>query len=699
MPSPSGPVLGESRATIVYRPVRRMYSIPSGDRDLLREVVRHASKHWGGILDLIAVEETPGLWTGFDRFCAGAGDPDRVIVVGRDDVDEMARYEALVPTTDQELVTFRSHLYPADAGVQASTEVWQPLTADPKASLFAAMSWGEPSASLLDLDYELARDAPVPTNPSGEEWAMPPERIVEQAVLGTTTLEQSARGLLVRTGSGVQQYPFVFIGIASADDLDALTYFWNIRALLAPYRIRVVALPLWARPDDLSKVRQDIMAMLGLTTNSEPDVGLCIVRGEDAAAAARLMQDGLGFVRYMGDKLSTFYPARTREGAPTYALTRPSLPASVLIQAASSAEYPVLAGSELGLLITRPEGIPEGVVEVIGVPELTLPRRRNIASRVVDGTRLTASGAAWMGLGNGEFRAKVLPDREVVTALLGYHGIAATPSDWGAAADRTLVLLGGVEGVEPLASDGALHVIDLLAERGPYQRTGSGRPRPEPLEALTLATVASRLAPNTPFGTKSAAAPIIDALVRAGIVFPGVRIVCVRCEADEWRAIDDVRSEMVCARCRAAIRFSALPPGRLPEESAWEYRLNAVLVWPLDQGVIPGLLAMRRIRRDAAVRARLFFGQTLTGPGVSGEIDIVGALDRDPVAAEVKLGPIMTAEEIDRTMVAAERMRGIAYFATAATTWDPATTSLLAQAIAARPGVRVRQLLRQDLTS
>lgn len=244
-----------------------------------------------------------------------------MIVVGRDDVDEMARYEALVPMTDQELVTFRSHIYPADAGVQASTEVWQPLSADAKANLFAAMSWGEPSASLLDLDYERARDAPVPTNPAGDEWAMPLERIVNQAALGTTTLEQSGRGLLVRTGSGVQQYPFVFVGIASADDFDALTYFWNIRALLAPHRIRVVALPLWAEPDDLAKVRQDIVAMLGSTTNSEPDAALCVVRGEDAAAAARLVEDGLGFVKYTGDKLSTFYPARTREGEPTYALT------------------------------------------------------------------------------------------------------------------------------------------------------------------------------------------------------------------------------------------------------------------------------------------------------------------------------------------------------------------------------------------
>jgi hypothetical protein len=359
----------------------------------------------------------------------------------------------------------------------------------------------------------------------------------------------------------------------------------------------------------------------------------------------------------------------------------------------------VLAGSELRLLIARPEGIPEGVVEVIGVPELTLPRRSTIASRVVAGTRLTAAGAAWMGLSNGEFRAKALSDREVVTALLALHSVAATPSDWGTAADRTLALLGGIEGVGPLASDGALHVIDLLAGRGPYQRTGSGRPRPEPFDALPLATIAGRLAQTTPFGTKAAAAPIIDALVRAGIVFPGIRVTCVRCDADDWRAIDDVRSEMVCTRCRASIRFSAMPPGRLPEESAWEYRLNAVLLWPLDQGVIPGLLAMRRMVRDATVRARLSFGQVLNGPGVAGEIDIIGAIDRDPVAAEVKLGPSMTSGEIERTMAAAERIRGIAYFATAAPSWDPETTALLAQAITSRPDMRVRHLLRRDLSS
>jgi hypothetical protein len=571
--------------------------------------------------------------------------------------------------------------------------------ADPKASLFAAMSWGEPSASLLELDYDRANAAPVPTNPSGDEWAMPLGRIVDQAVLGATTLDQSARGLIVRSGTGVQQYPFVFIAIASADDVDALTYFWNVRALLAPYRIRVVALPVWVPVDSLAQVRRNVAALLGSTTNTEPDAAVCVARGEDAVAAELLAQDGLGLTKYTGDKLSTFYPARNRVGAPTFALTRPSLPASVLIQAASSAEYPVLAGSELRLLIARPEGIPEGVVEVIGVPELTLPRRASIASRVAGGTRLSAAGAAWVGLGNGEFRAKVLSDREVVTALLAHHSVTATPSDWGAAADRTLALLGGIEGVEPPASDGALHVIDLLAERGVYQRVGSGRPRPEPLGALPLATIASRLAQATPFGTKAAAAPIIDALVRAGVVFPGIRVACLRCEADDWRAIDDVRSEMVCTQCRAPIRFSAMPPGRLPDEAAWEYRLNAVLIWPLDQGVIPGLLAMRRMIRDATARARLSFGQVLTGPGVSGEIDIIGALDREPVAAEVKLGPRVTADEIDRTIAVAKRLRGIAYFATAAMNWDADTSALLAQAIAAEPDVRVRQLFREDLTS
>jgi LSD1 subclass zinc finger protein len=370
-----------------------------------------------------------------------------------------------------------------------------------------------------------------------------------------------------------------------------------------------------------------------------------------------------------------------------------------LIQAAVSSEYPVLVANEIRLPIGRPDTIPESAVEVIGVPELTLPRRSNIAALVAGGTRLTAAGAAWIGLGNGEFRAKVLSEREVVLALLAHHGITARPSAWAAAADRTLALLGGMSGVEPLASDGALHVIDLLAERGPYQRSGSGRPRPEALESLPLATIASRLAGKTPFGTKAAAGPLVDALVRANIVFPGLRAKCGRCDADYWRVIDDIRSEMVCSGCRTPIRFSLMPPGRSSEEAPWEYRLNEVLVWPLDQGVIPGLLAMRRMRRDAVVRARLVFGQTLSGPGITGELDVVGALDRDPVVSEVKLGPSMNSEEIKLTMATAERIRGIAYFATTAIQWDAATVALLAEAIAARPNLPVRQLLRSDLVA
>jgi len=693
--------LAASRATLVYRPVRRLYSIPH-DLDLCREVVRHSSQRWGGLLDLIAVEETRGEWTPFDRQCAEAAAPDRLLVVGHTPEDELERLKLFTQRGPFDMVTFRSHRYELDAPAPiAHAELVSPVSCNPEGSLFDAMSWGDPSPSLLDLDHDMAHSARASPCPTGEKWAMPAHRIFRQALLGTTILDETAARLSVRTGSMVFEVANVLVAVAHSADIDALTYFWNLRALFCPYGIRVVPLPLWAEGEELREIGAEFRGSLGSRVKSQPEVVVHVARSDDRAPTERLITEILGLTLYTGRPSFSIGGAHERSGNVTAAIYRPALPDQELIQAEATSEYPVVVGSEMRLHIVHPSSVPTtgaSVVEVIDVPDFAVPPRRTLAELIAPGARITRFGLAATGLSNGEFRVHIPSDNEVVHALLAAHGLMGATSAWGSAAERTLALLGGPSALDALASDGALNVLNLLASRGPYERPSTGRPHPEPLEAWVLGDIAGQVGTHSSV-TRAAVIPALDRLVRSGLVLLGARVECERCGSDYWRAVDDLRSEMTCTGCRAPVYFGAMSGRAGGLEHRWEYRLNEVMAWILDQGVIPGLLARRCISRDARARASLLLGQQLSGAEVLGEIDIVGALDRRPMVAEVKEGANLGEAEVLRTLAIADRLRATAYFATTAHEWDEASADLLSRMTKDRDKGSIRTVVRSELLS
>jgi hypothetical protein len=286
-------------------------------------------------------------------------------------------------------------------------------------------------------------------------------------------------------------------------------------------------------------------------------------------------------------------------------------------------------------------------------------------------------------------------DRRIFDVLAGRAGLAMTLGPWGEAAQRTLGLIGGLPGVGVLQDDVALRVLGTLAD---LREGGSGRPRPDEKSAFAMSDIASRLWPGDSTKGKKSVALALDRLVQAGLVFAGLRTTCEACGTAEWRIVDDVRSEMVCRGCRAPLPLRLKTERYDHIEPTWEYRENQLLVWPVSQGVLPGLMALKVLAGSATHRVRYLLGQEIDGVG---EIDALMTIDRDVAVLEVKAGAELKEVEIERTVSLARRLNARAIFATESAGWAPPTLERLRERAQtereAEVPVAVQSLTREHL--
>jgi hypothetical protein len=213
-----------------------------------------------------------------------------------------------------------------------------------------------------------------------------------------------------------------------------------------------------------------------------------------------------------------------------------------------------------------------------------------------------------------------------------------------------------------------------------------------------MSDIASRLWPGDPTKGKKSVAAALDRLVQAGLVFAGLRITCEACGTAEWRIVDDVRGEMVCRGCRAPLPLRLKTERYDHLEPTWEYRENQLLVWPVSQGVLPGLMALKVLAGSATHRFRYLLGQEFEGVG---EIDALMTIDREVAVLEVKAGAELKEVEIERTVSLARRLNARAIFATESAAWGAPTLQLLRERAQtereAEVPVAVQSLTREHL--
>ncbi len=403
---------------------------------------------------------------------------------------------------------------------------------------------------------------------------------------------------------------------------------------------------------------------------------------------------------YTDKKLHSFWPARRRESPPSVAYSVPRLPEFQRLSAGQSAEYPVQIADELRIQLAPPDQLPQSggsiALDLIDFSPVVMPRRVELAHLAHPSARATAAGLSWTGwFRRAEWSVRVPSDRRIFETLVARSGLEMSASPWGEAAQRTLGLVGGLDGVTVLQDDVALQLLDTLADR---REGSSGRPRTDEKSAMAMAEIASRIWPEDSHRGKGEVAPALDRLVQAGLVFAGLRTTCEACGTAEWRIVDDVRTEMVCRGCRAPLPLRLKSDRYDHLEPTWEYRENQLLVWPVSQGVLPGLMAVKVLAGSAQHRFRFLLGQLLTGIG---EVDALLTIDRDVGVLEVKVGAELTDVEVERTLEAARRLGGRAIFATQSAEWTADTLARLQAAAEAGRGAevpfRVQSLTRDHL--
>lgn len=89
------------------------------------------------------------------------------------------------------------------------------------------------------------------------------------------------------------------------------------------------------------------------------------------------------------------------------------------------------------------------------------------------------------------------------------------------------------------------------------------------------------------------AVPIVEWLVEKRILLRGSILSCQKCELRRWYPVNRLAETVVCDGCRAE---SSRPLG--VRALNWSYRLNELVAHAVDQGVLPQLLAGRRLARE-----------------------------------------------------------------------------------------------------
>jgi hypothetical protein len=661
--------------------MRRVYSIREGDIASCRDAIRYATRHWGGALDLIVQERVDGKWDDADRQYVHSVDPDLVIVCGGSADEQIARVGYPQEETSAWVVTVRAHQWgDANAPFRVLPAYGEPVVAPTGADLWAAAAWGDATRSPLEMTFEELAALDQTPAADGAPWPMPTGRVVREALQGTTSIVATASDVHTRITEIGIEFPWVFVGIDGPNDIESVVWYWNVRAI-SGRRAKVVPIPLWASPEDLSVVTEQVAIYLNRddSPTTDPEFVGHLYRRENLDKLHELIEAIVpGAVRFSGERFrQTWLGKEKRAGPPTYAVIKPSLPRFVLLTAESSEQHPVVAGRTVKLFLQRPTVAVDAraniAMDIVDYPPLVMPRHRQTAQLVHPNARASAAGFTWqVSAPMGEFAFTVPDDREVFTAILAGHGLKAEASSWGTAAQRALTVVGGLTGLSTLRDRIALSLIYALSN---IDRTFAGQPQLEPQPALTMAELSDRLSPLGVRG-KNDVAPALDLLVAGRLVFPGMKVRCSHCGTDEWRVVDDLRIDMVCQACRAPIRLRLRDLSAGDPELPWAYRINQSIVWPAGQGVIPGLLLLAKLAPRAQHRFRYLLGQRVTG-ALNCEVDAFLAIDRQLAVAEVKRGDSLVPREIERTLDIAARLGGVAYFATEADAWAPETLTAL----------------------
>lgn len=154
-------------------------------------------------------------------------------------------------------------------------------------------------------------------------------------------------------------------------------------------------------------------------------------------------------------------------------------------------------------------------------------------------------------------------------------------------------------------------------------------------------------------GSRNDVSWVAQWLVRRRFLFRGYEVVCLECGLRRWYSVDRIGTLHLCDGCQATMPL----PLDAVKPLMWQYRLNEAVALAVDQGILPHLLALRRIeewrRQRKTPLLGVIPGLTFTPLQEDGppkiEVDLCVIRDGRMIVGECKAnGSELSSREIER---------------------------------------------------
>ena len=180
---------------------------------------------------------------------------------------------------------------------------------------------------------------------------------------------------------------------------------------------------------------------------------------------------------------------------------------------------------------------------------------------------------------------------ELIIAIFGVVGIAATPSKPGLIASTLIRQMGGLDGCRPFKIAGVRTLIERHAPHQPFDRGAAmltilGQGEDRKLSDYQWLYIEPR-----EIGSELKNGAVLSYLLEKGVFRAGLNFQCPSCQLEFWRSLDDARSRLECEYCGHG--FNAAPQLR---DKAWAFRRSGLFGnYDNQEGAIPVLLTLQQL--------------------------------------------------------------------------------------------------------
>ena len=243
---------------------------------------------------------------------------------------------------------------------------------------------------------------------------------------------------------------------------------------------------------------------------------------------------------------------------------------------------------------------------------------------------------------------------ELITAIFGVVGIAASASKPGLIASTLIRQMGGLDGCRPFKIAGVRTLIERHAPhqsfgRGEAMQTILGQGQDRPLRDYQWLYIEPREA-----GSELKNGAVLSYLLDKGVFRAGLNFLCPSCQLEFWRSLDDASSRLECEYCGHG--FNVAPQLR---DKAWAFRRSGLFGnYDHQEGAIPVLLVLQQLTQMLGIgNPRIFTtAMTLTPKNAAiGECEtdfvVVAERQRDH-RIEIAIGEAKTRKRITADDVA-----------------------------------------------